>query len=173
MKNALLTTKVKTAGMLCLFTGAVMFPLLAKADNCPEAPSVFEHATKEGVGALWKTGNLNWYLDNFSNNNKPAESMANKFTFMQANYENNQLTCYYQWPAEDGKTTNWLSVRLKTVQKLKLEWSGATCSNFEAQNCQFQMIGGSGTSASTSAEPSPATSTTTTSTSAPMPDTKK
>ncbi len=158
MKNALLASKVKTAGMLCLFTG-FMLPLVAHADNCPEATSVFEHATKEGVGALWKTGNLNWYLDNFSNSNKPAETMAGKFTFMQANYENNQLTCYYQWPAEDGKTTNWLSVRLKTTQKLKLEWSGATCSNFEAQNCQFTMIEGGASATTASPAPAPAADT--------------
>ncbi len=151
MKNTL-----KTTAALCIFSGTVMFPLLSWADNCPEASSVFEHATKEGVGAQWKTGEkLNWYLDNFSNSNKPAESMANKFTFMQANYENNQLTCYYQWPTDDGKSTNWLSVRLKTVQKVKLEWTGATCSNFEAQNCQFSLVEGT-SSAAPAAAPSSA-----------------
>lgn len=149
MKETLLASKLKKLSILCLFTAA-MFPLLAKADNCPEATSVFEHATKEGVGAMWKTGEkLSWYLDNFSNSTKPPEAIANKFTFMQANYENNQLTCYYQWPTEDGKTTHWLSVRLKTTQKLKLEWSGATCSNFEAQNCQFSLMEGTGTAPAT------------------------
>ncbi|MBS0287410.1 MAG: hypothetical protein JSR17_08945 [Proteobacteria bacterium] len=138
MKNALLASLVILSGSF--------LPFVASADNCPDANSVFEHATKEGVGALWKTGEkLNWYLDNFSNSNKPPETVSGKFTFMQANYENNQLTCYYQWPTEDGKTTNWLSVRLKTTQKLKLEWTGATCSNFEAQNCQFSLLEGAST----------------------------
>ncbi|MBS0288739.1 MAG: hypothetical protein JSS07_01715 [Proteobacteria bacterium] len=131
----------------------------AMADNCPEAASVFDHATKDGIGAQWKTNNdkLNWYLDNFSNNNKPPATIASKFTFMQANYENNQLTCYYQWPTEDGKTTNWLSVRLKTTQKLKLEWTGGACSNFEAPNCQFSLIDDGAAPASTNNAPPAAT----------------
>ncbi len=144
MKNEKSLFDYKIVGTLLILTGVSLFPVLASADNCPEAPSVFEKATKEGIGAQWKTGDkLNWYLDNFSNSNKPAATMNEKFTFMQANYENNQLTCYYQWPSDDGKSTNWLSVRLKTTQKLKLEWTGATCSNFEAPNCQFTLTEGS------------------------------
>jgi hypothetical protein len=126
---------------LVIVTGTFLLCPIANADNCPDAKEVWDHAMKEGIGAQWKTGEkLNWYLDNFSNNNKPAESMAGKFTFMQAGYENKELTCYYEWPSDDGKTTNWLSLKLKTTQELKPDWTGTSCSNLVAQNCQFTLV---------------------------------
>lgn len=139
MKNiSSLVHKNTVAALLALTASGILLPAVAHADNCPEAKETFEKAIKDGIGAQWQQGEkLKWYLDAFSNNIKPTDAAANKFTFMQANYENNQLTCYYEWPNDDGKSMNWLSVRLRTTQKLKPAWTGATCSNFEAANCQF------------------------------------
>ncbi|MBN9288603.1 MAG: hypothetical protein BGO43_07215 [Gammaproteobacteria bacterium 39-13] len=132
----------KTVKILAIAT-VFLSPALAQADSCPLAKEAMDHATKEGIGAQWQTGGkLNWYLDYFSNNNKPPETAAAKFTFMQASFENDQLTCYYQWPNDDGKTTNWMTVRLRTTEKIKASWTGKVCQNFEAMNCQFTFGNG-------------------------------
>lgn len=126
MKNiSSLVPKNTVAALLALTACGVLFSDAVYAENCPDAKEVLEKATKEGIGAQWQSGDkLKWYLDQFSNNIKPTEAASAKFTFMQGNYENNQLTCYYEWPNDDGKSMNWLSVRLRSTQKSKtrLDW---------------------------------------------------
>lgn len=132
----------KTVKILAIAT-VFLSPALAQADSCPLAKEAMDHAVKEGIGAQWQTGDkLKWYLDYFSNNNKPPETAAGKFTFMQASFENDQLTCYYQWPNDDGKTTNWMTVRLRTTEKVNAAWTGKVCQNFEAINCKFSVGNG-------------------------------
>lgn len=137
MKNQISARNKKTVGWV--LTAVFLSPMLAHAESCPLAKEAIDHAIKEGIGAEWQTGKSQWYLDYFSNNNKPPETVRNTFTFMQASFENQQLTCYYQWPSEDGRTNNWMTVRLRTTDPIKVNWNGKVCQNFEAVNCQFSF----------------------------------
>lgn len=157
-KKSLLSFKQIAA--LTLFSGVIlMTPLLVKAESCPDAKEVADHAIKEGIGAQWQTANkLSWYLDYFSNNKKPAATASEKFTFIQSLMDGQQLTCYYEWPDDAGQTTNWMTVRLKSTHKIKPNWEGTICKNFEAANCAFTILEGN------AADAAPATTSTTTTT---------
>lgn len=115
---------------------AINFPVFAF--SCPTSLVAGDHALKEGIGAQWEEGPVKWYLDYFSKG-KPEEASVKKITFLQALFENNQLTCYYGWPSTEGSTTNWMTVRLKTTQQVEPKWSGDVCQNFMAENCQFDL----------------------------------
>lgn len=125
----------------------------AFAVNCPQAEVAADKAIKEGVGAQWDENQVKWYLDYFSAG-KPDEASLKKFTFLQALYEKNLLTCYYGW----GNDT-WMTVRLKTTQTVAPKWQGDVCQNFMAENCQFDLSG--------PVAPEPTTPTTTPGTTTP------
>lgn len=136
---------------LLAFALGAHFPALAL--NCPQAQIAGDKAIKEGIGAQWDENQAKWYLDYFSSA-KPDENSLKKFTFLQALYENNLLTCYYGWPGAEGTSTQWMTVRLKTTQTVVPEWQGTLCQNFMAENCQFDLSG------PVTPEPSAAPSTT-------------
>lgn len=158
-------TRFILTGVLCL----APFILQAESNMCPTAKEVGEHAANEGIGAQWTTADkLNWYLDYFSNNKKPAAAAISKFTFIQSLLDGQQLTCYYEWPDEAGQTTSWMTIRLKSAQKVKPLWEGGVCKNFEPQNCLFSLVEAAPANANTTAAPT-ATNTSTSATPAAKP----